>query len=297
MCEFHYQPSVLQGTITYFWGHKQNFSVENKTQFLEIKFSIFRFPCILPTCLSGRQAAYCLLIFAYCLLQTADCFSQSRITTFGVQVKPIFPVGFLGTGKQSLFVDSANVNFELSLKSGYNFGMVIRKGFTELLAMELGINYVKRKYRMDISDEGHKESSEFRVIGYEIPASFLVYIRLGEKIFMNTSLGASADMYASNVESVGDNHYTLTVRNHTFQAAIVANLGWEYRTERSGYFYLGASLHRPFDFELTTKAYYKRNSKELEVFQPLSGSYLTVDLRYFFHEDPKKRKKKTNSTQ
>ena len=199
-------------------------------------------------------------------------------------------MGFLGTGKQTVQVDSLNMKFDLALQGGYNFGMVIRKNFTDLLALEMGINYVKRKYHLDISDEDYKESSEFKIIGYEIPASLLAYIRLGEYVFMNASLGVSADMYASNVQSFNTYHTTLTVRNHTFQAAIVANLGWELRTNKSGYFYLGASLHRPFDYELTTKVHYKRDTKELDVYQPLSGSYLTVDVRYFFPESPKKKK-------
>ena len=275
-------------------------------QVQDSKFSRFRFSCpparqnsrsfglpTRPTEQSFGRAAYCLLFLSFCLLPTSFCFSQSRLTTFGIQIKPIFPIGFLGTGKQT--VDTAGVKFDLRLKGGYNFGMVIRKGFSDLLAMEVGINYVKRKYLLNIADSGYQESSEFRIIGYEIPASLLVYIRLGEKVFMNASLGASADMYASNVESIGDNHNTLTVRNHTFQAAIISNLGWEYRTEGSGYFYLGASLHRPFDYELTTKAHYKRNTKEIDIYQPLSGSYLTIDFRYFFHEDPKKKKKKVTS--
>jgi len=227
------------------------------------------------------------------LLSYSICFAQNRITTLGIQFKPIFPVGFLGTGKQTAYPDSSDVKFNLSLKGGYNFGMVIRKGFSDLLAMEVGINYVKRKYQLDIIDDDYLESSTFRIIGYEIPASLLVYIRLGENIFMNASLGASADMYASNVESNNENHYTITVRNHTFQAAVVANLGWEYRTGGAGYFYIGSSLHRPFDYELTTKAHYTRNSQDLDAYQPLSGSYLTIDLRYYFHEDPKKKKRRS----
>lgn len=255
--------------------------MEKKIQQHKLKFSNFRFQC------------WCLVFIANCLLSAANCSAQSKITTFGIQVKPIFPVGFLGTGKQNVLQDS--VNFSLALKSGYNFGMVIRKGFSELLSLELGINYVKRKYHIGISETGYSESSDFRVIGYEIPASLLVYIRLGQQIFMNASLGASCDMYASNFQSSGPEHTTLTVRNQTFQPAVVANLGWEYRTLRSGYFYLGASLHRPFDYELTTRIHYDRGTKEMDVYQPLSGSYLTIDLRYFFHEDPKKKKKKSSS--
>ena len=231
-----------------------------------------------------------LFVFANCRLQTVNCSAQ-RSAVFGIQFKPVFPVGFLGTGKQTVTVDSVNMKFDLALQSGWNFGMVIRKNFTNLLALETGINYVKRKYHLDITDEGYDESSEFRIIGYEIPVSLLAYIRLGEYIYMNAALGVSADMYASNVQSVGDHHSTLTVRNHTFQPAVVANLGWELRTTKSGYFYLGGSLHRPFDYELTTQVHYKRAPKELDVYQPLSGSYLTMDVRYFFPENPNKKKK------
>jgi hypothetical protein len=242
------------------------------------------------TSLRPYHLLLCTLALLTGMLYTSGCKAQSRITTFGIQIKPIFPLGFLGTGKQTVLQDS--VRFDLSLKSGYNFGMVIRKGFSELLALEIGINYVKRKYRLDITDGGNHEGSEFRSIGYEIPVSLLVFIRLGEKIFMNASLGTSADMYASNVRSEGEHHLTLTARNYTFQDAILANLGWEYRSENSGYLYLGASLHRPFNYELTTLVHYKTNAKDMEVSQPLSGSYLTLDVRYFFHEDPKKKKKR-----
>ena len=233
-----------------------------------------------------------LAVFANCQLQTANCFSQSRLTTFGIQFKPIFPVGFLGTGKQNVFQDS--VKYATTLKGGYNFGMVIRKGFSEVLALEAGINYVRRKYHLDISELNHNESSEFRSVGYEIPVALLVYIRLGEQVFMNASLGASADMYASNVQSAGENHSTLTVRNHTFQPAVIANLGWEYRTERAGFVYLGSTLHRPFNYELTTQINYDPRNRDILVYQPLSGSYLTLDVRYFFFEDPKKKKKRNS---
>jgi len=231
-----------------------------------------------------------IVLFAICQLQTANCFSQKRSAVFGIQFKPIFPVGFLGTGKQTVTVDSVNMKFDLALRSGYNFGMVIRKNFSQLLALETGINYVKRQYDLDVYDEDYKESSDFRIIGYEIPVSLLAYIQLGEFIYMNASLGASADMYASDVESSNTYHSSLTWRNHTFQAAIIANLGWELRTTQSGYFYLGASLHRPFDYEFTTEVHYHKPPKDLIVYQPLSGSYLTLDVRYFFPENPKKKK-------
>jgi hypothetical protein len=206
----------------------------------------------------------------------------AKMVRAGIQYKPIFPVEFLGTGTQSLF--DQNVKYDITLQSGFSGGMVIRKGFTELLAVEGGINYVKRKYRLDITDGSYKESSQFRVVGYEIPLSLVVYIRLGEYLFMNASMGAAADMFASNVESAGENHFSFTVKKRVVQPAVIANLGWEVRTNKAGFFYLGASFHRPFEDVFATRIRYKRNSINSEVGEYVSGSYLTFDIRYFFPE-------------
>src|SRR3569832_497302 len=229
-----------------------------------------------------------LLIFLL-FAATSFAFSQERITTVGIQVKPIFPVSFLGTGTQTMDEDS--VHFDIALKGGFSAGMLIRKGITNLIALEAGINYVKRTYKFNINETSYSASSVYRIIGYEIPVSFLVYIRLGEQLFMNASMGASVDMYASNVQSASDKYSVLTVRNHTFQPAVISNIGWEYRTPKAGFFYIGASFHRPFTYEFVSRIHYKRTVNEKEFFNTMSGSYLTVDFRYFFHEDPEKKGK------
>lgn len=175
--------------------------------------------------------------------------------------------------------------------------MIIRHGFSDLLAFETGINYVKRKYDLRIDDGSFSGSSQFRVIGYEIPLSLLVYIQLGEKFFMNVSMGHSLDMFASDVQSY-DYYFTQrSYRKSLFQSAILANIGWEYRTEKSGYFYLGASYHRPFSFIYASKITYTGNGKNEDIITSLLGNYLTVDLRYFFYEDPKKKNKIRDSAE
>jgi hypothetical protein len=222
----------------------------------------------------------------FLLVVSHTSFSQARVTTVGLQVKPIFPVDFLGTGIQS--TTQNNLHFDIGLKSGFGFGMLIRKGISKLIAVEAGINYVKRNYEFTLKESSFEESSGFKIIGYEIPLSMLVYIQLGEKVFMNVSMGASADMYASNVQVATEDYKVLTVRRNIFQPAIIANLGWEYRTVKSGYFYIGASFHRPFEYEFISSIHYKRGSVSEEFYNTLSGSYLTIDFRYFFHEDANK---------
>jgi hypothetical protein len=226
------------------------------------------------------------LLFVYLFVTMVN--AQERVTTVGIQIKPIFPVGFLGTGTQTDVQN--NVHFDMTLKSGFSAGMCIRKGITDLIAVEGGINYVKRTFNFNISEGNFSFSSGFRIIGYEIPVSGLVYIRLGEQLFMNASMGACADMFASNVEAFGDNYRVVTVRRSIFQPAIISNLGWEWRTPKSGSFYIGASFHRPFSYEFVSRVDYDRSPVSETFYNSVSGSYLTADFRYFFHEDAQKKK-------
>ncbi len=222
------------------------------------------------------------------------CYAQPGTVTLGIEYKPIFPVSFLRTGTQST-TDTSNINYSISLKSGFSGGMVIRKSFTRLISFETGINYVKRVYDVSIVDGADAAASGFQIIGYEIPLSMLIYAQTGEKTFMNASMGLSTDMFASNVQTGGDNFRTYTVRSHVFQFSVIANAGWEYRTEKSGSFYLGASFHGPFTSLFISNLFFKKNGYDLPgVAIPLSGSYLTLDLRYFFAPDKSKKKKSSD---
>jgi hypothetical protein len=220
--------------------------------------------------------------------------AQKNITTVGLQFKPIFQSSFFSTATQTV-IDST-IKFDITLASGFSGGMVIRHGFSDLISLEGGINYVKRKYELTITDNNFKINSEFRIIGYEIPLSLLVYIQLGEKIYINASLGHSLDMYASSVAVVATNYREIASRRHLFQSSLCANLGWEFRTEKSGYFYIGASYHRPFAYIYTSHTEYLEPGtypQKVIAFAStqLLGNYLTLDLRYFFHEDAKKKTK------
>lgn len=213
--------------------------------------------------------------------------AQGKLNTVGIQIKPVLPFQFLNTGIKTVYQNQ--VAYGITLHSGYSAGMVIRHGFSDLLALETGINYVKRSYELQIIDGVFNGISKFRIIGYEIPVNLLVYIRLGEKIYMNASMGPSLDMFASDVRSYDDYFEQRSFRKSLFQPAVTGNLGWEYRTPKSGYIYVGASYHRPFSYIYITKINYQQRNALIE---SLAGNYLTIDLRYFFFEDPKKKSKK-----
>ena len=97
-------------------------------------------------------------------------------------------------------------------------------------------------------------------------------------------MGLTLDMFPSSIATSDSIFDHVAFRNHIFQPAITANIGLEYRTEKSGIFSLGVSFQRPFTFIHLSKIGYYGNNKEIVVQNELSGSYLTLDLRFFFPE-------------
>jgi len=229
----------------------------------------------------------------------ASSWSQAQsLTKFGIQLKPMIPSKFFGSGAED--VTNGEYSVGVTPLMGYNFGMVVRRDFGKMWSLETGISTVQRNYRIKYFHPSFTENPDlsFRFIGYEIPLQMLVYVRLGKKMWMNASGGASIDFYPSEVESFTDlQKDTLvldisqtTYRTSWLQFAILANVGFEYRTKESGGFYFGTSFHRPFREIATTITNAELNGNPSALAFQLSGTYLTLDFRYFFHENPNRKK-------
>jgi hypothetical protein len=230
------------------------------------------------------------------LLSIYNLNAQEKISTVGLQFKPIYSSPFFGTGPINL-IDSG---FTHQIKPGRGFsgGMVIRKGYKKNLSFEYGINYVVRNYNLKIESSGNLLIEDrFKIVGYEIPFSQLIFIKLSEKIFMNAAVGLCINMFPSDIAR-GNNNYVIEAgRNLLFNPSLLANLGVEYRTPKSGYFYFGTTLNRPFkEIYSFSIDYVKNNAVVNKVNGILSGAYLTFDIKYFFHEDPEKKVKRKAKT-
>lgn len=229
--------------------------------------------------------------------------AQVNVTTLGVQLKPIIPSKYFGSGTEDLEIEDLRVNFEPNY--GVNFGMVVRHGLTRNWSLESGICMVQRNYTLHFNHPGLPEEKQlrFRYIGYEIPIQAMVFVKLSDNVFMNASGGASIDLYPSNVESAAFEYrdtlrydfYQKTYKQSWIQAALLANYGFEWRTPDKGYFYVGASYHRPFQKIGTTKVLFEQNSNPASSYSSLGGNYLTIDLRYFFHEKPERKTRKSET--
>jgi hypothetical protein len=229
-------------------------------------------------------------LFFYLLSLATYC--QENTTTFGIQFRPLIPMGLLKTDK--LTQDLPPVTFTIQAMESFNFGMVIRKGFTKTLSLETGINIIKRNNLIRIEDHKYnrKVTDRYTILAYEIPVQGLVYVQLGRQTFMNGSAGISFDMLPSDLFTANRYYSHLSLRYNWVQVALNTNVGFEYRTKKSGYWYIGGTLHRPFHALMLSGIEYQY--KELDQIANIivTGNYLTIDLRYFFHEPPAKHKKK-----
>ncbi len=223
--------------------------------------------------------------------------SQENVLTVGIQFKPMVPLKFITDEPEPMenegFVSTVKPQF------GMNLGMVIRRGITKMWSFETGINFVQRNYSMKINhpEMPVEKTMNYRFIGYEIPIQGLVYVKLTDRLYMNASGGLSLDFFPSNIETfsnerkdttVFDFHHK-TVRRRWLQFSMIANYGFEYRTKSKGYYYLGISYHRPFNLIGVSFLEAQKNRDPARMDNVLKGDYLTLDLRYFFHEKPSKK--------
>lgn len=203
-------------------------------------------------------------------------------------MKPVYPLSFF---EPITTFERPAVKASLELKGGMAFGMVVRTGLTKAVSLETGINQITRRYAFALANDtnGYSDRGNIRFVGYEVPVLALVYIRLGERTWMNNALGFSADLYPSDATVVLDYAQAYLFRRNWVQFGVVGNIGVEYRTEKAGYFYLGSTFHRPFsDMSQADVTWFDRRFVPYRTTEFLDGTYLTLDLRYFFHEDPDK---------
>ncbi|MBD79945.1 MAG: hypothetical protein CL840_13615 [Crocinitomicaceae bacterium] len=235
------------------------------------------------------------------LAATYSCLAQKNLTSFGITYKPMIAGSLINEGDPQQVEN--NIEYTTTKLFGYNAGMVIRHNFTKMLAVETGIGFTKRNFNLDVKDpsKNYSFSQDYGVIGYEIPLQGLVYVQLSKQIFMDASFGFVADILPSNVAVLSEDNRVLMEgkRKDWIIGALTANIGWEWRTEKAGAFYIGGTYHRTFGDMYGFLMQYEYdandpNSRPLLMLNIANGNYLTLDLRYFFHVDPKEQELKRN---
>ncbi|HLV41825.1 MAG TPA: outer membrane beta-barrel protein [Brumimicrobium sp.] len=233
-----------------------------------------------------------IFLLAILLLGITNAFAQSYRPKpenfFGLQAKPLIPFGLVGD--KPFTIQSENYKATISPTLGYSYGAVVRVGLTELLALETGLNYTRRNFRADhsVADSNVMATDYLGFVSFDIPVNFLVYIKLGQNMFMNVAGGASANFNASNVRShvVPDDGKHIFVfegkRLAFFDFNANADVGFEYRTEKSGTFYLGVTARIPFKPNYQIATAYQYDTYKLVDVGFVDGATFALNLKYFF---------------
>jgi len=224
-------------------------------------------------------------------------YAQNGVRAFGIQFKPIFPLSIVNTDGQHIKDELNNTELDIIIERGYSIGAVIRIGLSKRWSLETGINYIRRNYSFKLSSPDFENSgASIRLTGYEIPITAMIFVRLGENMYMNAAGGISFDLFPTGgiVSYDRDTIEYGMLESNWGIPALNANLGFEYRTKNFGYFYIGSSYHLPFSDIATIYISYRdpgTNIFETLINPPptISGSYFTLDLRYFFNPGMKEK--------
>lgn len=208
---------------------------------------------------------------------------------FGLIAAPVFPTNFIGN-KTSTFKDSTGgMTTNFTQKTGFMFGASARIGLTKLISIETGISQIRRNFDVDmyIPDSSLHSKKAFSFVSYDIPINALIYVQMSEKVFMNAALGVSVTHYPSDIrDTVLNGKYQLVQEGRRIKRthfAINAGIGFEYRTEKSGTFYIGGSGKIPFLPIMFGVGVLRRTntSSRLVTYGPVDGSFLSIDVRYY----------------
>ncbi len=212
---------------------------------------------------------------------------------FGFQYRPLIPLGLVGD--RPFDIDTNSFKTTVSSRLGYNYGGVVRIGLNKNLAIETGLSYTKRNFNLDFSvaDSNVVGKNTVGIINYDIPVNLLAYIQLGQQAFMNASLGGSLNFYPSNVQTrivpSGKHMFIFEGRRFAFfNTDVNGNVGFEYRTERSGIFYVGISGKLPIQPIFWIASEYRHDTYRLVGFDQIDGATFSIDLKYFFHKPPQR---------
>lgn len=240
---------------------------------------------------SIKKAVFiCFLLFLFLPIKNFGQEFNKGETIFGIELKGVLPTSLFDAGPIDIGDDSISIS--MKAPSGYSFGMIIRHNFSKMFTLETGIHLTNRIYPLSITNSNNNFSSEsqIKLVNYEVPIQWLLYIRLGEQFYMNTILGVSLDIYPTDVTKTEEYYRYYIQRKSWIKASLLASIGFEYRTKKSGYFYLGGSVHSPFGSIGKLYVTYFHDdilTEDVTYSSEINGTYFSLELRYFFNKKEK----------
>lgn len=241
----------------------------------------------------------------FCILSFTS-FSQKEKkerfpTYFGIIASPVIPNNFIGELHTEMSDQSGTMTADFRAKCGFTFGGTIRIGLTRNISLETGLAQVRRIYRAAVSlpDYSISVDKKLSFVNYDLPINALFYVRMTDKWLMDASLGVSVVHYPSDTQDSIFPAAKKTIfiqgrRTERTYFAFNAGIGFEYRTEKAGTFFLGFGAKVPFKQPLFGVSIFREEGTfKQSAYKPISAGYFTVDFKYFI-PTPKKKKNISN---
>ena len=212
---------------------------------------------------------------------------------FGFQTRMIIPSDAIGPNSLTLTKEAFTTTIQQ--QTGYTFGGVVRLGLSELISIETGLNYVQRIYGITMSetDSAITAFSNMKFIQYDIPVSAVINVKLTKELYANASLGLALQNKPSSVGIITNPqgkheflHQGVVDIHKKMSFDLISSVGFEYRTKKSGVFYLGGSARVAMApvFLLVAKHRYVNDSQV--VFGNVNGARRSA-IRRLTHKNKK----------
>lgn len=213
-------------------------------------------------------------------------FSFSRVaaqkidhTTLGISFRPIIPSALFDNTVLQSVTDKATYTMQPRL--GFSAGAVLRIGLYKQFSLETGINYVERIYQSSIKSDSANYSNKIHFVNYEVPVLCNIYVRTAKQTYLTTAFGFSFDFFPNDLSVVQDNYVQRAVRQSWVLPGLIAQVGYEYRTEKNGFFYVGGSYHRMLE-NIAYTGFLTPDGIVTSGTIPINGHYFALEFKYFF---------------
>lgn len=204
---------------------------------------------------------------------------------FGIEIAPIIPSNLF----RITATEGSDDNFSMkrSPKSGFKAAALIRFGLKGRFAMQTGIGYIRRHFDIASEIDGEPlKNLRVRAVNYEIPVGASYYVPLAKTFLMSVTLGVAANFLPRDIVTSNEDILQGTVQKSWVTPSFFLNYGFEYRTEKYGFFHLGFSYNIfPLVMYDNEVVYDPSGVNPKSIITPIRGDYFSIMIRYFLPVD------------
>lgn len=242
--------------------------------------------------------------------------AKGNVITGGPEAGLLIPTGLFAAGSV-VTNNTEQIRFGVRPLISYRFGATVRFDLVKFKKMKLsnmfsfttGLYYTQRRFRLDINDVGPNAGDSllaggnFNFVSYEIPLLPHLHLQASDRLWLHFGIGLGLEFFPSHIytpenyeDIVGKDGgwYYYGAKKFLVIPNAKIDFGLEWRTEKAGYFSLGATFQRPFPYIMDGFVeYWRTRDNETYAVYPygqkgegnrgmnIVGQFFAVNLRYY----------------